>query len=130
MGSGCRTFASLAIHITVWGNLIDCVGCLWPEESLRETVTKEAQLMEDKDRLVDALTKLTERNEQVLEQQRQMMGIDEQDQKLQSDIIAALEKQNGLLRQRVEEQEDEISELEKRMSDMRTELPQESKSVQ
>lgn len=74
--------------------------------------------MDDKTKLLDALTRLTERNEQLLQDQRTLKEKYEVSQETQSALVAALEKQNGLLRQMVEEKEDEVTELEHRITAM------------
>lgn len=92
---------------------------LWNKESLREVARKDAQLVDDRVQLLDALTKLTERNEQLITQQQKLQEKYEGEQCMESAMIAALEKQNGLLRQIVQEREDEISDLEHTIAGMK-----------
>lgn len=89
---------------------------------MRDIAKRDADLIDDRAKLLDTLTKLTERNEILIEEQKRMKKNHEGVQKLQSDMIAALEKQNDLLKHRVEDQEEEISSLEKEVAELKDEL--------
>lgn len=72
--------------------------------------------MDDRARLFNALNKLTERNEKLLADHNKLKKKFEEQHSTQSAIGAALEKQNALLRKRVEDREDEITELERKLA--------------
>lgn len=86
------------------------------KDALREIVRKDEQLMDERAKLIKALSKLTERNEKLASNHSRLKNKYEEQQRLQSRTVAALEEQNGLLRKMVEEKEDEITDLEGRLA--------------
>lgn len=83
-----------------------------------EVARKEAQLASDRAKYLEELAGLTERNEKLMKDQHERELKVTGDVDTQAATIVALEEQNGLLRQLVEEKEDEISNLEKKMAAM------------
>lgn len=72
----------------------------------------------DRAKLVDALNKVTDRNEKLLAEEQKLKENYEGKHSTQNELVVALDKQNGLLRQMVEEKEDEITELERKITAM------------
>lgn len=85
-------------------------------ESLREVAKKDAQLVDDKAKLLDMLTKLTARNEELLLEQQELKKRNDTQQEIQSGLVMALREQNDHLRGLVDEQQDEITHLEYRVA--------------
>lgn len=92
-------------------------------ESLRDIAKKDAELVDDKVKLLDALTKLTERNEQLLVEQQALKEKYEGEYGTQSELVAALEEQNALLKRVVVEKEDGINKLESKIASMEATNP-------
>lgn len=81
---------------------------MWPvplvKDPFRDIAKKDAERTSDRNRLLNALTKTTERNERLPEEQDKEKEKYEEDLKLQPDLMAALDNQNDLLKQRVKDQ--------------------------
>lgn len=83
-----------------------------------EVAKKESELADGRDKYMEELKNLTERIEKLVKDKHERESGAQPDPSIQAATIAALEKQNGLLRQIVEEREDEISFLEKKIEEM------------
>lgn len=81
---------------------------------------KDVRLADDRAKLLDVLNKLTDRNEQLLREQQNSKDTYEGELSTQRALVAALEIENGLLRERVEDKENEITELERKVAVLET----------
>lgn len=86
--------------------------CLVMKDILKDIGRKDAILRDDRAKILDAIMSLSESKSIP----------SEADHNLQSDIMAALQMQNDLLRQRAEDLEDESSGLEKETSGLKDQL--------
>lgn len=86
--------------------------------SLRAIARKDAELADERTKLLDALTNLTERNEMLLVEQQKLKDKHEGEKGVQYAQCAVLEEQNGLLREILEDKQDEIAQLEYKIARM------------
>lgn len=84
----------------------------------KEISRNDAQLVDDGSKLLDVLNNVTERNEQLLQEQQKMKEKHEVEHETQQAQMVELEKENGLLRQKVEEKDSQITELELKIAAM------------